>query len=105
MLKRFACEKGFTLIEMMIVLLIISILLLIAIPKMDKNASVANSKGCQATVKLLQSQVAAYEIEKGKAPNSLADLSEYVDHTECHDGSVIEYDKTTREVKAVAKDS
>lgn len=91
-------QRGFTLIEMMIVLLIISILLLIAIPKLSKNTSVANSKGCEATVKLLQSQVVAYEVETGEPPKQLSELSEYVDKTECHNGTEIKYDPDKREV-------
>lgn len=102
-MKLLKSNKAFTLIEMMIVLFIISVLLLIAIPKMGKNATVANSKGCEATVKLLQSQVAAYEIEKGEAPDSLSNLDEYVDRTQCHDGTKIEYIKETREVKIAEK--
>lgn len=39
-------EKGFTLIEMMIVLFVISILLLITIPNVTKNQSSITEKGC-----------------------------------------------------------
>ncbi|WP_425348963.1 competence type IV pilus major pilin ComGC [Halalkalibacter urbisdiaboli] len=76
-------EKGFTLIEMLVVLMIISILLLIAIPNMTKNNQVASEKGCDATIKLLQTQVHAYEIEKGSPPQQLTDLSGYVEQTDC----------------------
>ncbi|WP_096201240.1 competence type IV pilus major pilin ComGC [Bacillus sp. FJAT-45350] len=80
-------DSGFTLIEMMIVLMIISILLLIAVPNMTKNNTVASSKGCDATVDLLQAQVGAYEIETGESPANLQVLKEkgYVDRIECSD--------------------
>ncbi|MFC5713355.1 competence type IV pilus major pilin ComGC [Thalassorhabdus alkalitolerans] len=88
-MKHIKNQKGFTLIEMMIVLLIITVLLLIAVPNMVKNNSVAQSKGCEATVDLLQTQVATYEVEHGDRPSSLNNLLEegYVDRITCPDGS------------------
>ena len=84
------CERGFTLIEMLVVLMIITILLLIALPNMAKNNEVAAGKGCEATVKLLQTQVHAYEIEHGEKPSSLETLHEegYVDQITCPNGEV-----------------
>ncbi|KHF38086.1 competence type IV pilus major pilin ComGC [Halalkalibacter okhensis] len=89
-------EKGFTLVEMLIVLMIISLLLLIAVPNMSNNNEVAASKGCEATVKLIQSQVYAYEIENGKLPDKLEDLSpDYVDKLTCPDDSELDYENGT----------
>ncbi|GAB6255138.1 hypothetical protein PSKAS_06600 [Peribacillus sp. N1] len=51
MLKNVMNERGFTLIEMLIVLLVISILLIITIPNITKNQSTIQSKGCEAFVK------------------------------------------------------
>lgn len=85
------CERAFTLIEMLVVLMIISILLLIALPSMTKNNEVAANKGCEATVKLLQTQVHAYEIEnKNTKLHSLDTLVKegYVDSIECPNGEV-----------------
>ncbi len=52
MLKKVMNERGFTLIEMLIVLLVISILLIITIPNITKNQSTIQSKGCEAFVKM-----------------------------------------------------
>jgi competence protein ComGC len=78
---------GFTLIEMMIVLFIISTLLLIAVPNMTKSNTIVKEKTCEATIDLLQSQVAAYEMEMGVELNSLGDLESkgYVDTITCPD--------------------
>ncbi|MCL7749867.1 competence protein ComG [Halalkalibacter sp. MEB205] len=77
---------------MLIVLMIISILLLIAVPNMSNNNDVAASKGCEATVKLLQAQVYAYEIEEGELPSHLDVLSpDYVDKLTCPDGTELDY--------------
>ncbi|MCM3729776.1 prepilin-type N-terminal cleavage/methylation domain-containing protein [Neobacillus cucumis] len=61
-------EKGFTLIEMMIVMLIISVLLMITIPNVAKHNSNINNKGCEAYVKMVQAQVQSYQMEKNKIP-------------------------------------
>ncbi|WP_368503828.1 competence type IV pilus major pilin ComGC [Alkalihalophilus sp. As8PL] len=81
-------QKGFTLVEMLVVLMIISILLLIAIPNMTKNNDVAGSKGCEATIKLLQTQVHAYEIEENAKPSTLQALADegYTETTTCPNG-------------------
>ncbi len=39
-------EKAFTLVEMMVVLLVITVLLLIALPNLTKHSSNINEKGC-----------------------------------------------------------
>jgi competence protein ComGC len=61
-------EKGFTLIEMMIVLLIISVLLIITIPNIGKYNANVNTKGCSAYVKMVEAQVQAYKMDNGTYP-------------------------------------
>ncbi|WP_414635128.1 competence type IV pilus major pilin ComGC [Bacillus sp. NTK071] len=77
-------EKGFTLIEMMIVIMIISVLLLIAVPSLTKNNEVVEGKSCEATVKVAQTQVAAYKADKKAFPASIDDLvsEKYLDMEE-----------------------
>lgn len=102
MKKWLKLQKGFTLIEMLIVLMIISILLLIAVPNMTKNTKVANDKGCDATIDLLQAQIGAYTIEKNKKPEKLEDLvPDFVNKTTCPNGSSL---KINSEGKVVLKD-
>jgi competence protein ComGC len=67
-------QKGFTLIEMMIVLMIISVLLIITIPNVTKHNTSINKKGCDAYLKMAQAQVQAYQMEKNKLPESIAIL-------------------------------
>jgi competence protein ComGC len=61
-------EKGFTLIEMMIVMLVISVLLIVTIPNVAKHNTNINNKGCEAYVKMVQAQVQSYIMEKNKVP-------------------------------------
>ena len=62
-------NKGFTLIEMLIVLLIISVLILVTIPNVTKHFATIDKKGCDAYVAMVQGQVEAYKIDKMKFPN------------------------------------
>lgn len=90
-----ASERAFTLIEMMIVLMIISILLLIAVPNMIKSQTVVKGKSTDATVKLVQSQVGAYEMDhNGQLPDTLDELVSdgYVDSIKSPDGGTLQMD-------------
>lgn len=86
-------QKGFTLIEMMIVLLVISVLLIVTVPNIAKHSSNINSKGCEAYIKLVEAQVQAYKIEKNDIP-TLAQLETggYLKSKEgvCPDGKTIQ---------------
>ncbi|MCH4825753.1 competence type IV pilus major pilin ComGC [Planococcus halocryophilus] len=46
-------QKGFTLIEMLIVMLIITVLIAIAIPNVTKQSSAVEEKGCKAFVHII----------------------------------------------------
>ncbi len=85
-------EKGFTLVEMMIVLMIISTLLLITIPNVTKNNSSVKKKGCEALVQLVGAQVQAYEIEKGTTPPDLQTLvdEKYIKTFTCPSGGDVQ---------------
>ncbi|QPQ35148.1 MULTISPECIES: competence type IV pilus major pilin ComGC [unclassified Lysinibacillus] len=66
-------EAGFTLIEMLIVLLIISILILISIPNVSKHFATIDEKGCTAYIAMVQGQVEAYRVDFMEYP-TLEDL-------------------------------
>lgn len=61
-------EKGFTLLEMLLVMVVISVLLLLIIPNVIKQRSSVQGKGCDAYVKSVEAQVQAYQLEKNKIP-------------------------------------
>ncbi len=71
-MKRF--RKGFTLLEMVIVILIISVLFLLAVPNIRKTMDVINSKGCKAMEKVGDAAILQYKLENGEYPNSVSDL-------------------------------
>ena len=69
-------QKGFTLIEMMIVLLVISVLLVITVPNVTKNNSSINEKGCEAFIKMVQGQVQAYELDDDNKDASFSNCTQ-----------------------------
>ncbi|MFP7230752.1 competence type IV pilus major pilin ComGC [Bacillus subtilis] len=67
-------EKGFTLVEMLIVLFIISILLRITIPNVTKHNQTIQKKGCEGLQNMIKAQMTAFELDhEGQTP-SLSDL-------------------------------
>ncbi len=89
-------NKGFTLIEMLIVLFIISILLLITIPNVTKHNGMIRDKGCAALVKMVQSQVEAYQLEEGKIATvpELVTKSYLHETPKCPNGNEVEVSAT-----------
>ncbi|WP_409297789.1 competence type IV pilus major pilin ComGC [Peribacillus sp. SCS-26] len=84
-------ERGFTLIEMMIVLLIISVLLIITIPNITKNQSTIQTKGCDAFLRTVDAQIQSYELDKNAKPDSIETLKTdgYLKQTSCPDGRAV----------------
>jgi len=68
-LKTVKGELGFTLIEMLIVLLIISILILATIPNVGKHFKTIDDKGCGAFLNMVQGQVESYRVSELKYPS------------------------------------
>ncbi|KKB37276.1 competence type IV pilus major pilin ComGC [Bacillus thermotolerans] len=87
-------ERAFTLIEMMIVLLVISVLLFVAIPNIAKQSNNINDKGCEAFRHMVEGQVQAYRIDMDKYPASVAEMVEtgYLrsNETACPNGQQLE---------------
>ena len=59
-------ERGFTLIEMLVVMLIISVLLILIIPNLTSQTDSVNDKGCDALKSVVQAQADAYYLEEGE---------------------------------------
>lgn len=90
-------QKGFTLVEMLIVLLIISVLIIITIPNVTKHFASIDAKGCDAFVSMVQGQVEAYKIENNSFPtlDNLVDEEYLIEgETTCPNGQPIEIDNS-----------
>ncbi|HLR62416.1 MAG TPA: competence type IV pilus major pilin ComGC [Lentibacillus sp.] len=86
----FKNQRGFTLIEMLIVLMIISVLIILIVPNLGKKSEEVYDKGCDALISVVQAQADAYYIEEGTYPAAIADLTgDYItaEQQSCPDGT------------------
>jgi general secretion pathway protein G len=67
-------ESGFTLIELMIVMLIIGILAVVAIPRFAASVQRAREAVLQEDLHVMRDAIDSYTMDKQKAPQSLDDL-------------------------------
>jgi competence protein ComGC len=67
-------QKGFTLLEMIIVVTIISILFLLTVPNIQKVLGIVDKKGCDALVKVVDSAIIQYRLEYDQDPGGVGDL-------------------------------
>ncbi len=86
-------RKGFTLLEMVVVVIIVSILFLLTIPNVSKVISSVDSKACKALTKVVDSAIVQFRLDYGSDPNSLSDLVNggylEADQTSCSNGNAL----------------
>ncbi|MFD1864086.1 competence type IV pilus major pilin ComGC [Planococcus chinensis] len=85
-------QKGFTLIEMLIVMLIITVLIAIALPNVTKQTASVDDKGCKAFVHMVQGQVESFRMDKKSVPtveNLVTDGYLKANETSCPNGDQI----------------
>ena len=91
-LKKIKDEKGFTLEEMLLVLLVISVLIILIIPNIAQQSENVQNTGCEAQVRMVQSQVEAFTLNEGQPPQTINDLvPTYLStgQTTCQNGDTI----------------
>lgn len=87
-------KKGFTLLEMIVVVIIVSILFLLTVPNVSKVINLVDEKACSALTKVVDSAIAQFKLDYGTMPNSITDLvnAGYLDdnQTSCSNGKGLE---------------
>ncbi len=73
-------KKGFTLVELLVVVLILGALAAIAIPRISQSAETAKINACKTNVDLINSQIELYYANKGEWPKKLDDIVDDEDY-------------------------
>lgn len=90
MLKRIKYDrKGFTLLEMLVVLFIISVLLLLFIPNLSRHRQEIEKKEQEGIVRVVETQQELYQLEYGKS----AEISELVEAKYLTEAQKVAYEK------------
>ena len=87
-IKQLKDEEGFTLVELIVVVMMIGILSSIAIPQFMTAADKAKQKEATGIVSALVKAATAYQTEYGVLPEDAEELSEYAKFQECNAGEV-----------------
>lgn len=70
----FKKNKGFTLLEMIIVVAIMAILFLLSVPNISKIMKSVEEKGCNSLTKVVDTAIIQYKIDYNEFPSSINDL-------------------------------
>ena len=74
-MRKMLNKKGFSLVELMIVVVIMGILIAVAIPLYGNITKNAKNKACAHNIDTIENSAAIYMTEKGSAPTSLDQLT------------------------------
>ena len=67
-------KKGFTLLEMTVVVLIVSVLFLLVVPNIRQTMDIVNERGCRALEKVGDAAILEYRMEYDEYPGDVQDL-------------------------------
>jgi prepilin-type N-terminal cleavage/methylation domain-containing protein len=67
--------KGFTLIELIVVMAIVALLVSIAAPRYFRSVEIARESALRTTLKVMRSAIDQFAADKGRYPDSLQELA------------------------------
>ena len=59
-------KKGFTILEMILVLMVVTVMILLTIPNISRKRQIINDVGCRALVEVVNGQILVYELNNGE---------------------------------------
>lgn len=71
-------ERGFATLEVILMITVLGILAAVAIPRFSSITASANTAKVQSDLSTLDTAIALYQMDYGKAPSKLGDLSDYI---------------------------
>jgi len=73
-------QKGFTLVELLIVVLIIGGLMTIAVPRIVVSAEGAKISACRNNIQIMNKQIEKFKIDTDRWPDDLGELTKNPDY-------------------------
>jgi competence protein ComGC len=67
-------SKGFTMLEMMIVILVVALLFLLTVPNINHVMGIVQKKGCEAQLSVVDAAILQYFMEYNAYPSSVNQL-------------------------------
>lgn len=74
------CQRGFMLLELVVVMGIIGVLAAMAVPRFTDTLTSARTARVQADLQVLNSAIVMRMAEKGAAPTTISDLADYINN-------------------------
>lgn len=76
-------ERGFTIMELLVVIVIIGVLAAIGVPAYNNMTTRARTTACQANQRMINTALGMYHIDKeGAVPTATSDLTDYLDNAD-----------------------
>ena len=77
-MSNFFNQRGFATLEVILMITVLGILSAVAIPRFTSITTSANTAKVQADLSTIDSAIALYQMDNGKAPSQISDLKDYI---------------------------